>query len=462
MDTNQEPISWRVLINNKYWDYKKFIENYNQTKIIYQTKGLQHMVTLPKKNDSVYYVLKQQIIMKGIITSDGFIIGDLHKNDPCIIDKSKFDSLTEYIECKITEIYNSPYKRVKHIGQNTWNRVNLDNYIIHDQSPRTSWALWNINGDNNQEFFDENTNELHSRVIYLEYNQANKLKSNDYEPFIFYHNTDVGSKRLKQFIQEDNLENILGCFMTDLLIVEPTPIKNSLEVLKDQLIELEQSYKTRYIICSGDDTFNHLCNELKINKHIIVNNNIKKSEASVNNEKWIIYRVWRQNWGVYQYKNDELKIQLKFINDETVPETNQNILSLPEININIPSPSQPETNENITIPSQPETNENEKIVHYIYLIHIREFYTHNKNIYKFGRTSQLANNRIDRLESYPKCSKIILLIECNDSLSIENKIKKEFRKNKDKFKKHDDGYEHIIGDKNDIIDLIIRIVRENN
>ena len=101
------------------------------------------------------------------------------------------------------------------------------------------------------------------------------------------------------------------------------------------------------------------------------------------------------------------------------------------------------------------------IVHYIYLIHIREWYTRNKNIYKFGRTSQPANNRINRLESYPKNSKIILLIECNDSLLIENIIKTELKKNKEKFKFHNDGYEHIVGDKYDIVDLIMRIVRDN-
>jgi len=284
------PISWRVLINDKYWDYKKFIKNYNETKNIYQTKGHKHMVTLPKKNDIVYYILKQQIIMKGIIDNETFIQGDLHKNDQCIIDKSKFNDLDEYIICKITEIYNSPYKRVKHVGQNTWCRINLDTYIQSD------------------------------------------LETN--------------------------------------ILIPQQPEEN---------ITLPQQ-----------------------------------------------------------------------------PEENITLPQQPEENITLPQ--QPE--ENITLPQQLEENLEE--IHYIYLIHIREWYTQNKNIFKFGRTSQSADHRIYRLESYPKKSKIILLIECNDSLLIENKIKKEIKKNKDKFKKHDDGYEHIICDKNDIIDLIIKVVRENN
>jgi len=100
-------------------------------------------------------------------------------------------------------------------------------------------------------------------------------------------------------------------------------------------------------------------------------------------------------------------------------------------------------------------------ISYIYLLQEREFYQSNKNVYKFGKTQQKADNRIRRFTEYKRGSKILLLMEChNDSLiDIELKIRKEFEKN---FKQHIDGHEHFEGDCRKMIDIIYDTIIKNN
>jgi hypothetical protein len=98
---------------------------------------------------------------------------------------------------------------------------------------------------------------------------------------------------------------------------------------------------------------------------------------------------------------------------------------------------------------------NEK-VDYIYLIQERENYEQTKNIYKFGKTSQYADIKIERFKAYKKGSKVLMFIECEKNLSeTENKIREEFKK---EFIPHKDGHEHFEGDPNRMKQLIYAIV----
>jgi len=98
---------------------------------------------------------------------------------------------------------------------------------------------------------------------------------------------------------------------------------------------------------------------------------------------------------------------------------------------------------------------NEK-VDYIYLIQERENYEQSKNIYKFGKTSQYADIKIERFKAYKKGSKVLMFIECEKNLSeTENKIREEFKK---EFTPHKDGHEHFEGDPNRMKQLIYAIV----
>ena len=98
-------------------------------------------------------------------------------------------------------------------------------------------------------------------------------------------------------------------------------------------------------------------------------------------------------------------------------------------------------------------------VDYIYLIQERENYEQNKNVYKFGKTSQYADNKIDRLQRYKKGSQILISIRCKKHLTeTENKIREEFKK---KFIPHSDGHEHFEGDPDKMIEMICSIVMKN-
>jgi L-fucose mutarotase/ribose pyranase (RbsD/FucU family) len=111
---------------------------------------------------------------------------------------------------------------------------------------------------------------------------------------------------------------------------------------------------------------------------------------------------------------------------------------------------------------QSNTNNNEsddKKVNYIYLIQERENYEANKNIYKFGKTSQYANNKIKRLTQYKKGSKIIITVECGQNITeIESKIRDRF---KTEFLSHSDGHEHFEGDCIKMKKIINSIVDNN-
>ena len=68
-------------------------------------------------------------------------------------------------------------------------------------------------------------------------------------------------------------------------------------------------------------------------------------------------------------------------------------------------------------------NSNESIDEGVYLLHIREFISTNKPIYKLGRSNILDN----RVKQYPNGSKIMLMLKCKNSKSCENNLIKLFK-----------------------------------
>lgn len=103
-----------------------------------------------------------------------------------------------------------------------------------------------------------------------------------------------------------------------------------------------------------------------------------------------------------------------------------------------------------------EINKN-NLISYIYLIQERENVKKNNNIYKFGQTTQVPNNKINMLQSYKKGSHILLVLECesNKLNAIIQNIKVNFNW---KFKKHTDGDQRYIGDKHDMMKIISTLV----
>ncbi len=95
--------------------------------------------------------------------------------------------------------------------------------------------------------------------------------------------------------------------------------------------------------------------------------------------------------------------------------------------------------------------------HYIYLLQEREFIKTNENIYKIGKTTQQNN---ERFKQYPKGSVLLLQTICSNCHSIEKELIKQF---KNKFKQRNDiGIEYFEGNLQDMIHIIVDIIKNDN
>lgn len=98
---------------------------------------------------------------------------------------------------------------------------------------------------------------------------------------------------------------------------------------------------------------------------------------------------------------------------------------------------------------------NEQNVSYIYLIREREHYLKGEPIYKFGRSTQLPDHKINRLYHYKKGSEIVMVLQCKNVIDTENKIRIMFKQN---FIQHKDGHEHYYGNVNKMKKIIWDII----
>ena len=92
----------------------------------------------------------------------------------------------------------------------------------------------------------------------------------------------------------------------------------------------------------------------------------------------------------------------------------------------------------------------------IYVIHTREFCTLKTNIYKLGRSFKLDT----RIKQYPKNSKAMFVINCQNSVLCEKNLINLF---KTKFKQClEYGHEYFQGDINDMIKEIFNYIYNDN
>ena len=191
----------------------------------------------------------------------------------------------------------------------------------------SSWAVWSENNNDNLEFFLSKKDSLHSRVVFVGLNRSNVVNDlSKVSPLSNFHTKGhVGDKRLKRFIQDANLSNLIGGFMTD--ISEQIETKSNLVMIEEQnavnifteKIRSIDNSEIRNIICFGDKVFNTFVKALKITKNRIQENSekkIKEFEIKVDNERWCVYRVWHySNYGTFIHKAEmELPLQLQYIN----------------------------------------------------------------------------------------------------------------------------------------------------
>lgn len=77
---------WRVILSQKLWNQEKFERLFTEQpeiRRLAQSKGKCKMKILPVKGDSVSFVFKGKIVMKGIVDSETFETGIYHQNHSC-------------------------------------------------------------------------------------------------------------------------------------------------------------------------------------------------------------------------------------------------------------------------------------------------------------------------------------------------------------------------------------------
>lgn len=97
------------------------------------------------------------------------------------------------------------------------------------------------------------------------------------------------------------------------------------------------------------------------------------------------------------------------------------------------------------------------IFHSIYLIQLREFINSNQNVYKVGKTKRESSKRLNQ---YPKGSKEIFTIACDDCDILENEILTLFREKY--ISRTDLGSEYVQGDVESMINDICALRKSVN
>lgn len=90
--------------------------------------------------------------------------------------------------------------------------------ILHKLNPysTSSWAIWNENDENDLPFFLSRTEKLRNDVVFLGLNRSgiHKLGFGNFQNF--HAKGHRGDAELKKLIQDQNLVNLTGAYMTDL------------------------------------------------------------------------------------------------------------------------------------------------------------------------------------------------------------------------------------------------------
>ncbi|MGI8467366.1 MAG: hypothetical protein ACR2N3_02830 [Pyrinomonadaceae bacterium] len=207
--------------------------------------------------------------------------------------------------------------------------IDIEAFDNLKQIATSSWAVWSERNENDLNFFLSKQALLHSRVIFVGLNRSNRAnESSKVAPLSNFHTKGhTGDKRLKRFVQDANLTNLIGGFMTDVseqietnsnqvMIEEQDAVKGFIEKIRS----VDDS-QTRQIICFGDKVFNTFIKALRVAKSRVRGNSenaIKEVSIKVDNENWNLYRVWHySNYGNLIHKSEkELPVQLKYINDK--------------------------------------------------------------------------------------------------------------------------------------------------
>jgi hypothetical protein len=113
------------MLSPKLWDQEKYEHSltiHPELRKIAQSKGKCKMVVCPKKGDSVVFVYKKKIVMKGYLDSDGFVSGTDHRVHSCNTGNTRpHTEPSEFAWVHITETGLS--QDIRCTGQRTWAKI---------------------------------------------------------------------------------------------------------------------------------------------------------------------------------------------------------------------------------------------------------------------------------------------------------------------------------------------------
>ena len=108
-------------MNASLWNQAAFAEKAaQQPERLAQSKGKARMKAMPRRGDTVDFVLKGKIIMRGIVESDGFLSGTLHQRDTFNLGEERpHAEVNEFAMIKEIRLLAEPIA-VPFTGQRTW------------------------------------------------------------------------------------------------------------------------------------------------------------------------------------------------------------------------------------------------------------------------------------------------------------------------------------------------------
>jgi len=113
------------MLNHRLWkqdQYEKDFASRPEVRRLAQSKGNCHMTSCPKKGDTVSFVLKGKIIMRGVVESDGFEHGTAHQEDSYNDGTMRLHATTpQFAWIRIEEVGLSV--SIRPTGQRTWAKM---------------------------------------------------------------------------------------------------------------------------------------------------------------------------------------------------------------------------------------------------------------------------------------------------------------------------------------------------
>jgi len=194
----------------------------------------------------------------------------------------------------------------------------------------TSWACWHPEEDSSIEWFRSQLDRLHGCSIFLGLNRSERWPEKLAGTHLpnFHTRGHVGDRRLKRFIEDAQLDGLIGGLMTDLseeICTRSDKVKIDIPAAMASLrakIDLLESVEERTLVAFGGKTFESLLKGLGIRRWAVTEHQRHRTaqfNAKFAGEKWTVYRVWHPgNYGLYREKvESQLPQQLGYINQRT-------------------------------------------------------------------------------------------------------------------------------------------------